>query len=440
MKIHLDYGRSGLDVELPTDNVVGVLDLTPAPPLDDPRQAVRQCLTAPIGAEPLAAMARGRRSACLVVCDITRPVPNAVVLPPIIETLEACGIPAGRITILIATGTHRPNAGAELTTILGDEVLAKGCNVVNHVCDDPATHRSLGTTPNQVPVSLDTRYLDADLRITCGLIEPHFMAGYSGGRKLIMPGVAALETIQAWHSPRFLEHPNATNGITHGNPVHEENTRIAGMAPPDMIVDVVLDTARRITAVFAGEMVQAWEAGVAFVEGHARAAVPAPVDIVVTTGAGWPLDSSYYQTVKGMVGALPIVKPGGHIIIASACTEGIGGADFTRTLLQTEDLETLMTQMQQPDWEPVPDQWQVEELAKAVRDNPVICVTGGITDEAMIKLFATPAASVESAVAAALAIHGEASTVAVIPKGPYVIPYVSSGTGQGGVSVGRGAA
>ena len=351
-----------------------------------------------------------------MVCDITRPVPNAVVLPPIIETLQSCGIPAARITILIATGTHRASTEAEIVTMLGNEVLAKGCRIVNHICTYAAAHRFLGATPNGIPVSLDTHYLDADLKITCGLIEPHFMAGYSGGRKMVMPGVAALETIQAWHSPRFLEHPNATNGITRGNPVHEENTRIARMAPPDLIVDVVLDTERRITGVFAGEMARAWEAGVEFVEKRARASVAEAVDIVVTTSAGWPLDLTYYQTVKGMVGALPVVKPGGHIIIASACTEGIGGADFTRTLLETDNLETLMTQMQQPDWEPVPDQWQVEELAKAVRANPVVCVTDGIADEMLTRLFAAPAADVESAVAGALAIHGPASKIAVIPQ------------------------
>lgn len=423
MKIHLDYGKSGLDVDLPDGNVAGVLDLTPAAPLDDPAQRVRQCLAEPIGTRPLADLGRGRKSACLVVCDITRPVPNAVTLPPILETLESCGIPAAQVTILIATGTHRPSSEAEMVTILGDEVLAKGCRIVNHFCEDPTTHRDLGTTPNGIPVSLDTRYLDADLKITCGLIEPHFMAGYSGGRKMVMPGIAALATIQAWHSPRFLEHPKATNGITRGNPVHEENTRIAGMAPPDMIVDVVLDTSRRMTGVFAGEMAPAWETGTAFVERHVRAAVAGPVDVVVTTSAGWPLDLTYYQTVKGMVGALPIVKPGGHIIIASACAEGIGGADFTRTLLGTKNLETLMTQMQQPDWTPIPDQWQIEELAKAVRANPVVCVTDGIPDALMTQLFATPARSVESAVADALAIHGPHATVAVIPKGPYVIPY-----------------
>lgn len=424
MNIHLDYGRDGLDVELPSENVVGVLDIVPATPLPDPAEAVRAAIAHPLGTRPLAEIARGRSRVCVVVCDLTRPVPNATVLPALLAALAGGGISPDHVTILIATGTHRPNMGDELVTILGEQVLASGCRVVNHVCTDRATLRSLGTTDSGIPVALNTHYLDADIRITCGLIEPHFMAGYSGGRKMVMPGIAALETIQAWHSPRFLEHPNATNGITRGNPVHEENTRIARMAPPDMIVDVVLDTERRITGVFAGEMERAWEAGVVFVEQHTRASVPAPVDVVVTTSAGWPLDLTYYQTVKGMVGALPIIKPGGHIVIASACTEGIGGPDFSRTLLETDDLQALVASMQGLDWQPVPDQWQVEELAKATRHNPVVCVSEGIPDGVMARLFASPAPTVEAAVADALTVHGPDSTIAVIPKGPYVIPYV----------------
>jgi len=424
MNIHLDYGKKGLDVTLPDKNVIGILDLTPATPIANPREAIQAALNAPIGTQPLAELARGRRRACIVVCDITRPVPNSVVLPPILATLAANGISPQQVTILIATGTHRPNIGDELLTILGADVLGSGCRIINHACTDQVTNRYLGTTANQVPVALNTHYLDADLRITCGLIEPHFMAGYSGGRKMIMPGIAALETIQAWHSPRFLEHPNAANGITRGNPVHEENTRIAGMAPPNIIVDVVLDTARQITGVFAGDMVQAWESGVDFVKQHVRAPVDAPVDIVVTTNAGWPLDLNYYQTVKGMVGALPIVKPGGHILIASACTEGIGGPDFTQTLLDTSDLQELVREMQRPNWQPIPDQWQVEELAKATRNNGVTCISGGISASTMERLFAKPAPTVEQAVSDALAIHGPNATVAVIPKGPYVIPYI----------------
>jgi Uncharacterized conserved protein len=424
MRITLDYGKSGLAVEVPDANVAHVLGLTPAPPLLDPAAAVRAALEAPIGTPPLAELARGRRNACVVVCDITRPVPNAVVLPPVLDALARGGIPPGGVTVLIATGTHRPNEGEELVAILGREVLASGVTVVNHVCTDPATNRFLGVTERGVPVALDTRYLDADLKVTCGLIEPHFMAGYSGGRKMVMPGIAALETVQAWHSPRFLEHPRATNGVLTGNPVHEENTRIARLAPPDLICDVTLDAERRTTGVFAGEMERAWHAGVEFVAGQVRAAIPEPVDIAITSGGGWPLDATYYQAVKGMVGAVGIVRPGGHVLIASECGEGIGGPHFTRTLLETDDLQRLVARMQEPGWEYIPDQWQIEELAKATRDHTVWCVAGGIPADTLGRLFVRPAATVEDALRAALADCGPAARVAVIPKGPYVIPCV----------------
>jgi nickel-dependent lactate racemase len=428
MNLTLDYGKADLPVTLPDENVAHVLGLSPAPPLADPAGAVRAALAAPVGTSPLSEIARGRRDACIVVCDITRPVPNAVVLPPVLEALAAGGVPAERVTILIATGTHRPNEGDELVEMLGPAVLASGVTVVNHVCTDPATNRHLGVTPRGVPVALDTRYLDADLKITCGLIEPHFMAGYSGGRKMVMPGIAALETVQAWHSPRFLEHPNATNGVVDGNPVHDENTHIAGLCPPDLICDVTLDEKRRMTGVFAGDMVGAWRAGVAFVASQVRAAIPEPVDIAVTSGGGWPLDATYYQAVKGMVGAAAIVRRGGHIIIGSECSEGVGGPHFRDTLLEWRDLQELVRQMQAPDWRYVPDQWQIEELAKATRDHTVWCVASpaAIPHELMARLHARPAPSVEAAVAGALAELGAASRIAVIPKGPYVIPCLVS--------------
>jgi nickel-dependent lactate racemase len=425
VRVRLEYGREGLEVELPEENLVRVLKLTPATPLEDPHAAVLKSLEDPIGQQPLAELARGRRDACIVVCDITRPVPNPTLLPPILEVLQAAGIAQDKITILIATGTHRPNEGAELEAMLGAEI-ATTYRIVNHVCTDAASQTSLGVSPNGVPIHLDRTYCEADLKITVGLIEPHFMAGYSGGRKLIMPGLAALETVQAWHSPRFLEHPNASNGVVQNNPVHDEALAIARRVTPDMIVDVTLDEENRITGVFAGDLERAWLAGVAFAQEHVKAPLSEPVDIVVTTCAGYPLDATFYQAVKGMVGALPAVKPGGSIIIAAECSEGIGSEAFRNQLLSNSDLPAYMEAIQQPDWTFVPDQWEVEELAKAVRENSVYCVCSGIDAETLAQCFVTPAASVEEGVAAALAKHGPSATLAAIPKGPYVIPVVSS--------------
>ncbi len=226
MRVHLEYGRTGLEVELPDRNVVKCLGYRVTRPLSDPKGSVRDCLTRPNGARPLAEIARGRATACVVVSDITRPVPNRALLPPILATLDESGIRRERVLILVATGLHRPNLGEELVEMLGPEIVA-AYRIENHCGRELTEHTYLGESPRGIPVWIDTRYLEADLKITTGLIEPHFMAGFSGGRKLICPGLAARETILPWHSPRFLEHPNARTGVLRDNPVHEENSWIA---------------------------------------------------------------------------------------------------------------------------------------------------------------------------------------------------------------------
>lgn len=423
MKLKLDYGKEGLHVELPDENVVGVLSIKVSEPLPNPAESVRSALADSIGSAPLAKLAKGKRNACIVVCDVTRPVPNPIILPEILSVLEAAGIAKRDVTILVATGTHRPNLGDELERMIGKEAATE-CQVVNSVCTNDEDFRDLGTSPHDIPVKLHKRYLDADLKITVGMIEPHFMAGYAGGRKMVMPGIAALETIQNWHSPRFLEHPNATMGITTGNPVHEGSLAVAKMARPDFIVDVALDVQKRMCAVFAGDMEAAWNTGVEFVAPNVHDYVDAPVDIVITTCGGFPLDLTFYQTVKGMVGALPIVRKGGTIIIASAMTEGVGLPHFKDALLETEDIFAFPKTISQPDWKFLGDQWQVEELSKAVRHAEVWLKCEGIPDELLSRLFVTPIHAIEDAVERALEKHGQNARIAVIPKGPYVIPAI----------------
>jgi lactate racemase len=419
MRLHLEYGRTGLDVELPDQNVVECLQYKPLDPLPHPETAVRDCLVHPIGAPPLMELARGRRSACVAICDVTRPVPNAVLLPPILETLESAGIPRSEITILVATGMHRPNLGDELRGMVGPWV-ADNYRIENHHGTERGEHTFLGETARGVPVWIDSRYVQADLKITTGLIEPHFMAGFSGGRKLICPGIAALETVQQWHGPDFLEHANARCGCVEGNPVHEESTAIARMAGCDFIVNVVIDAKRQILHVVAGDMEAAFDEGVRYARLPVTATVPEPVDIVVTTSAGHPLDATYYQSIKGMVGAMAIVKPGGTIILAASLSEGIGSPEF-RGLFDTYPtidgfMECLLGKQSF-----VMDQWQLEELAKVLRHAKVKVVSDGLPAETLRRHFVEPAESVESAVADALLEYGPNATIAVIPKGPYVM-------------------
>lgn len=422
MKIQLDYGRSGLTVDLPDDRIVGPLAIHPARPLQDPISAIDSALTHPIGSAPLAELARGRRDACVVICDITRPVPNRLVLPPILRTLHEAGIPRQRILILIATGLHRPNEGAELEEMVGADIV-RDYRIENHHGKVLSEHTNLGTTDMGVPAWIDSRYVNADLKITTGLIEPHLMAGYSGGRKVICPGLAALETVKIWHGPKFLEHPMADSGIVPGNPVHEESTRIALMAGCDFIVNVCIDGDRRITWVGAGDMIRAWEAGVKFVEQVVRVPVREPLDVVVTTAAGYPLDATWYQAVKGLNGALPIVKKGGTIILAVSLSEGLGSPDFQKLLADHPDLDQFKRKILGENYF-VLDQWQLEEFAKVVEKCKVKVVTNGLPADVLRRCHVEPASSVEAAVAESLAEYGPNAKVAVIPKGPYVLPYV----------------
>ncbi len=422
MRVKLEYGTTGLEVELPDDRVVRVLSYKNAPPLDDPEDALRRALAQPIGSPPLSELARGRRSACIVICDITRPVPNERMLTPILATLAAAGIARENITILVATGLHRPNVGAELVEMVGP-TIARDYRIVNHHGRDLSEHLYLGKSARDVPIWIDRRYVEAELKITLGLIEPHLMAGYSGGRKLICPGIAALETVQRWHSPRFLEHPRADAGFLEGNPVHEENTWIARHAGCDFIVNVVLDDHRRPLLFVAGDMEAAFMQGVEFVRRVAVDQVPYEVDIVVTSSAGYPLDTTFYQSVKGMTGALPIVKSGGTIIVAASLSQGIGSHEFTSLFREHATLEAFMQRILGDDYF-VMDQWQLEEMAKVCRKAKVKMVSQGLSAEVLSGLFVEPVATVEQAVADSLAEYGPNAKIAVIPKGPYVLARV----------------
>jgi lactate racemase len=422
VRFRLEYGRTGLEIDLPGDRVVRQLAYKDAAPLADPVGDLRRLLERPIGTPPLAELARGRKSACVVISDITRPVPNRLILTPVLEILEAAGIPCGAITILVATGLHRPNLGEELVELVGQEIVDR-YRIENHYGTALDEHEYLGDSPRGVPIWIDRRYIEADLKITTGLIEPHLMAGFSGGRKLICPGIAALETVKVWHGPDFLEHPKADCGILDGNPVHEENTWIGRRAGCDFIVNVVIDTERRPLKWVAGDMEAAFLEGVEFVRGVVVDTVSEPVDVVVTSCAGYPLDTTFYQAVKGLTGALPIVKQGGTIIMAASLSEGIGSPEFQTLFRDNPNLDVFVERILGKDYF-VMDQWQLEELAKVRRKARVKIVSDGLSAETIDGLFVESAPSVEQAVAESLAEYGPDAKVAVIPKGPYVLAQV----------------
>ncbi|MDR1963061.1 MAG: nickel-dependent lactate racemase [Planctomycetaceae bacterium] len=419
MNYLLAYGRGTISVDLPEKNVVKVLNIQSAAVLPQPIEEVRRKLKTPNGSKPLAEIAAGKKSACIVICDITRPVPNQIVLPPILQTLENAGIADQEIVILVATGLHRASTTEEKLEMLGKNIVNR-YRIEDHNARNRDEHDYLGESQHGVPIWIDRRYLNADVKILTGLIEPHFMAGFSGGRKSICPGIAAAETIGPWHSPRFLEHDNARFGCIENNPVHEEQLEIAIKSGCDFIVNVVIDHHRDILAVVAGDMDQAHREGVGIARQFVTDTVEKPVDVVITSAAGYPLDKTWYQSIKGIIGAVEILKPGGTIILAAACDEGLGSKEFEEIANRFPTIESFINAILANQFFVV-DQWQIEELAKALRKGKVKVVSDGLPPEVFRKYYVTPSSTVEQAVAEAIAEYGQHTTIAVMPDGPYVL-------------------
>lgn len=424
--VHLRYGHTGLDVALPPQAVPMVIAKQPLAKLTDPQGAVRAALAAPVQSAPYHALVRGRRSACILVCDITRPVPNRLFLRPLIEEMLAAGMAADRITVLVATGLHRPNEGAELEEVIGDPWVLATVRVENHFARDAAAHVDLGSTPGRrTPVKIDRRFVEADLRIATGLVEPHFMAGYSGGRKVIAPGVAHEDTIRTFHSARFMEDPLAVQCNLAGNPLHEEQLEIVRMLGEVYAINTVIDDDRDLIHVNFGDVTASHLAAVDFVSQSIRVPVGRRFRTVVTSAAGHPLDKTYYQTVKGMVTPLDILEPGGRLIIASACSEGFGSPEFREAQARLNALgpaaflDTLLAKQ----FADV-DEWQTEMQLKSMRAGHVQLFTTGLDPAERVLTGVETVTSMEDAVAAALAAAGD-NDVAVIPEGPYVVPVVA---------------
>lgn len=422
--IEIAYGRGQLRVALPEAAEPTVIRKVVLEKLADPAGAVRAALAAPVGAVPYAELAKGRKSACILVCDITRPVPNRLFLRPLIEGLLAAGVPAGRISVVVATGLHRPNEGAELAELIGDPWVLETVRVENHFARNDADHVDLGPTSRGTPVKIDRRFVEADLRIVSGLIEPHFMAGWSGGRKVIAPGVAHHETIRTFHSARFMEDPLAVQCNLAGNPLHEEQLEIAAKIGEVYALNTVLDEERDLVHVNFGEIVASHLAAVAFVSDACAVKVPRRFKTVVTSSAGYPLDKTYYQTVKGMVTPMGILAEGGTLIIASECSEGFGSPEFrdAQTRMVEMGPERFLATLKAKTFAEI-DEWQTEMQLKPMRMATIQLYTTGLDAEERRITGVELVDSVDAAIRDAVARHGDAA-VAVIPEGPYVVPVV----------------
>ena len=424
MKAQFRFGKSGLEVSVPEGFQTQVIMSHTAKAVEDEAAALDRALDHPIGCEPLAVMARGKRTAAISVCDITRPAPNGKTLPPLLKRLHEAGIPVEGITILIATGLHRGATEDEVRTIVGEEIAAK-YQVVSHDAKAMREHRFLGETGRGTPVYIDDRFMAADLHITLGFIEQHLMLGFSGGRKLIAPGLAAQETIKVIHSPKFMREPRATEGAIEGNPLHAELLEIAGMARHDFALDVTLTQERGISGVFAGDPVKAHAAGVAFVERTCLERLPEPVDAVITSAAGYPLDLTFYQTVKGITAAQHVVKPGGRILVVSQCAEGVGSPEFARRLAEMRDFKEFLAEIKSAAVEV--DQWQLEKLALVGEKFELFFFTPGVTRSQLGFLGDWAYKSLEEAVVAVLDGLPDGARVALVPEGPYTFARAEAG-------------
>ncbi|MXY45226.1 MAG: nickel-dependent lactate racemase [Dehalococcoidia bacterium] len=421
MLVNLAYGRTGLEVELP-DDLTTVIEPTYVPGLPDQEGAIRNALRNPLGGGPtLRRLVKPDQTVAISVCDVTRPMPSRTLLPVLLR--ELAHVPSDQVTIMIATGTHRPNTPEELDEMLGPDIT-RSYRVVNHSAFDAKTLEYVGQSSSGIPVWLDKAWLAADVRITTGFVEPHFFAGFSGGPKMVAPGLAGFDTIMQLHNAERIAHPMATWGVIHGNPVHDDVRDIAAMTGVDFSVDVTINRNRKITSVYGGDLFLAHEAACRSAKSTAMQQVESPFDVVVTTNSGYPLDQNLYQAVKGVSAAAKVVKEGGTIVCAAECSDGIPDHGQYKKLLTMRDSPEDLLDMILTDGHNVHDQWQVQLQAQIQLRASVYLKSGYLSPEQVREAHLTPIDSIEDTVAEALRESGNGARVCVLPEGPQTIPYV----------------
>jgi len=419
MNVALAYGSSRLSVDLP-DHLTTLITPTEHHGLANERQAVLNALDQPIAALPLRDWVRPGHQVCIVFSDITRPTPNERLIPWLLEYLSF--VPAAQIVLLNATGTHRPNQPLELARMLSPAVASR-YRVINHDASDHSQVVKVGATSQGAPVLLNRHFVEADVRIATGFIEPHFFAGFSGGPKAIVPGIAGLETILANHSAHHLNHPLAAFGVTAGNPLWEELRDAALLAGPTFLLNVTLNPRRQITAVFAGDLLKAHHAGTEFVRVAAMQPVDAPFHVVLTTNSGYPLDLNLYQGIKGLCAGARIVSRDGLIILACECREGIpAGSPFDLFLRSAKSPRELLERLSQSA-HTLPEQWQVQ-IQGLIQQRARTALYSSLSPELARSAHFEPCADIAQAVRQEIDRIGPNARVAVLPEGPLTIPFL----------------
>ena len=419
MKVNLAYGSGHLPIEVPDDRTT-VIEPAHIDGLADEKAAVLDALQNPIGSQPLLERISPDTKICIAFTDITRATPNDRIIPWLLEHL---GGPNDNITLLNQLGTHRPNTREELETMLTREVVAN-YRVLNHEPENPEALVQVGTTADGTPALLNRHIVEADLRIITGFIEPHFFAGFSGGVKGIMPGCAGLETVMSNHGAKNIGDPQATFGVTEGNPLWEELRDIALKTGPSFLLNVTLNEQRDITNVFAGDIIEAHKTGCVFVKKSAMQPVEQPFDIVVTTNSGYPLDLNLYQGVKGMSAGARVLKEGGTLILAAECREGVpDGSPLDDLLRSADSIEEILAMLSTPGFVR-PEQWQAQIQALVQRRAEVL-VCCELDDATLRACHLAPCADINAEVAKRLAKLGGDARVAVLPQGPLTIPYLA---------------
>lgn len=420
MKVHLAYGRNGLDVELPDENVT-VVEPQFVDGLPDEAAAIQQALRNPIGSAPLRELVKPDDTVAIVFSDITRPTPNDRMLPPLLAELSH--VPRENFVLIDALGMHRHNTHEELVRMLGEEIVAN-YRVLNHEAYDKERLVYLGRTSQGGEAWANAEYMKASVRILTGFIEPHLFAGFSGGGKAIVPGIAGGDTVMHNHGAKMIGHPCATYGVTEGNPIFHEMREVALMTKPTFILNVTLNKYRQITGVFAGELVAAHDAGIDFVRRTAMRPVDGLYDVVLTTNNYYPADLDLYQAVKGMKAAAQVTKPGGPIVIAAGCEEGVGHGPFGEIMKMRPTPQAILEMIHQPDFA-MYDQWEAQVLCDILVKHPVYLYTDGLTEEQTRAAHLHPVKDLEATVRELLAKAGPDARLLVLPEGPQTVPYVA---------------